>query len=237
MNNKIKSALWVIGGLVASKILNEILYPLFNSPSTGISPIRAFIPAAISTCLIGFCVYRAYQAYKTNNEVANEDDLNTNKSQITFLQKNNLSILLIGILTGLLVLTNLEPIKKFISKEKIYDVYSCSVPATYRQDECGELQLKMTAKFLVDKDRQQVLVEYTMLDAVTKRLVELKKCVVIDSENWKCGDVLKSEDYGLSYDGMQQMINGEVTTTDSFIGASRSGKGTLYVKANKFKLK
>lgn len=67
MNNKVKAVFWVVGGLVGSKILSEIFYVLFNSSSTGISPLRAFIPALLASLFLIFCLYKAYATYKKND--------------------------------------------------------------------------------------------------------------------------------------------------------------------------
>ncbi len=67
MSNKVKAIFWVMGGLAFSKILNEILYPFFNSPSMGIDPLRAFIPALLASLFLIFCLYKAYTTYKKND--------------------------------------------------------------------------------------------------------------------------------------------------------------------------
>lgn len=77
MNSKIKSVIWFVGGCVGAKILNDILYLAFNSPTTGVSPIRAAIPALISSLFGAYCVYMAFQSYKKKDMDVSERQVNT----------------------------------------------------------------------------------------------------------------------------------------------------------------
>lgn len=59
---KIKFLLWITTGFLCSKILNEVLTPLFLSNiTTEISRIDSLIQAAVSSTPILFCVYKAKQ--------------------------------------------------------------------------------------------------------------------------------------------------------------------------------
>ncbi len=229
MSNKLIAVLWFLAGLVGAKVLNELLYPVFNNASTGISAIRAFIPALISVVFLMFCFYRGYMLLKNSQS---SENLSFDKLLNITLPASNQSKLiwvLIATLVFLLIATNFDSIKKAVSGEKIYDVYSCIDPVSESKNEC-QRELKMTAKFLVDINRQNVLIEYTRLENQKKSLVKLPNCTVIDAKNWKCGGVMKTESYGLSYDGAFQMIDGQMQTTDSIVGRA-------YIKANFFKLR
>ena len=217
MSNKFIAALWVFGGFIGAKIANDFFYPFFNNSSTGISMVRALMPALIAVSILIFGCYKGYIQYKKidNNEKKNSTDA-VNKN-IEIPTQSKILVMAVVVLVVLLLATNFDGLKKTLSGEKLYDAYVCINPAVETKEEC-QRELRFVAKFLVDKSAQQVLLELNKIADGKKSLTTLTNCKINDAKNWKCGDVMKTEVYGLSYDGAYQMINGEMHTTDSFVG-------------------
>ena len=52
--------IWIIIGLIGSKIANEVLYNVFNSPSSGVNLTNAMVPAIGSGIVLSYCFYQAF---------------------------------------------------------------------------------------------------------------------------------------------------------------------------------
>ena len=52
--------IWIIIGVVGSKITNEILFEIFNSPTSGVSMTNAALPAIGSVAVLLYCFYMGF---------------------------------------------------------------------------------------------------------------------------------------------------------------------------------
>lgn len=52
--------IWIILGLIGSKVVNEILYEIFNTPGGGVNVTNAALPAIGGAITLAYCFYNAF---------------------------------------------------------------------------------------------------------------------------------------------------------------------------------
>ena len=52
--------IWILIGVVGSKITTEILFEIFNSPNNGVSMTNSALPAIGSVAVLAYCLYMGF---------------------------------------------------------------------------------------------------------------------------------------------------------------------------------
>ncbi len=86
-----RAILWVLGSFLASKIVGNFVFEVFNEPGAGVNLVTAFIPALFSAVIFSFGIYKAFfDKQKTNH--SKEKNPNSSGNYSTKIDKAKVTL-------------------------------------------------------------------------------------------------------------------------------------------------